>query len=376
MKRITTLFILSILILTGCTPANSGTLNRYDQSTFDAGFDTIIRFIAYTENRSQFDQYFDQLKEDFMYLNNLFDKYSEYDNINNIYTINKMAGISPVVVDPALIDLIKMSQFWYQDGHQLLDITLGAVLNIWHDYRDLGLEMNSEGLGGPVPSLQLLQEAKLCTGWDYLEINEEENTVFLTDACASLDVGATAKGYAAEYVARRLEQAGLEHAIISAGGNVRSINTRPNNESWAVGIELPEMFSERSADTLRIPHSISIVTSGDYQRFYLGDDNNYYHHLINPNTLFPESYFHSVTAVTKDSGIADALSTILFLMTYEEGIDYIAQLQLQYPDELIGAFWIFHKEGDLPTNVNLVESEGYQVAISDSLIPFSRVFNP
>jgi FAD:protein FMN transferase len=376
MKKILTILLLNILILTGCTPSTSDGLNRYDQSTFDAGFDTVIRFIAYTENRADFDRYFNQLKEDFLFLNSLFDKYNEYENVNNIYTINKMAGISPVEVDPLIIDLILMSQHWYDEGEQLLDITLGAVLNIWHDYRDLGLQRNSEGLGGAVPSIQILQEADTCTGWDFVEIDQEKNTVFITDACASIDVGATAKGYAAEYVARRLEQAGLEHAIISAGGNVRSINTRPGNESWAVGVELPEMFSERSADTLRIPQSVSIVTSGDYQRFYLGDDGNYYHHLINPNTLFPESYFHSVTAVTKDSGIADALSTILFLMTYEEGVNYITQLQLKYPNELIGAFWIFHKEGELPTQANLVESEGYQVAITDSLIPYSRIFNP
>ncbi len=380
MKKIIILFLFGFILLSGCQPNDdpneNGDLRRFDQTTFDAGFDTIIRIIAYTETRAEFDQYFDQMQQDFLYLNNLFDKYNAYPGINNIHTINRQAGLSPVEVDPIIIDLIKMSKLWYDEGEQLLDISMGAVLNIWHDYRERGLEKNSQGQGGAVPSLAMLEQAKLCTGWDYVQIDEEAKTVFLTDACASLDVGATAKGYATEFVARRLEAAGLKHGVISAGGNVRTINTRANKDPWAIGVELPEMFTQRSADTLRIPFSVSIVTSGDYQRYYLGTDGKSYHHLINPNTLFPETYFHSVTAITKDSGIADALSTILFLMPYEQGLAYIEALQQEYPDELIGAFWIFANDNPIPTNGNIAQSEGYHVAITDSLIQYSRVFTP
>ena len=376
MKRIIVGFMSLLLILSACTPAQRSEYQRFDQSTFDAGFDTVIRLIAYTKDRQEFDDYFEQMTIDFFYLNTLFDKYNDYEGINNIKTINDNAGVAPVEVDPFIIDLLKMSKYWYDNGEQLMDVTFGAVLNIWHDYRELGLAENNDGNGGPIPSVNILEEAAQCTGFEFLEINEEESTVFLTQSCASLDVGATAKGYATEVVARSLESAGMKYGLLSAGGNVRSINTRDDGEAWGVGIELPEMFSQRSADTLRIPSSISIVTSGDYQRYYEGVDGNRYHHLINPRTLFPESYFHSVTAVTEDSGIADALSTILFLMDYDEGINFINKIQSENPDELIGAFWIFHKDQEAPTNAIIAESEGYMVAITESLIPYSRVFNP
>lgn len=376
MKKYIIVLMIVMLTLFGCTPTESNTLKRFDQSTFEAGFDTVIRLIAYTETKEEFKTYFDQLSNDFLALNKFFDKYNEYEGINNIYTINKEAGKQPVVVDRVIIDLLLTSKHWYEDGHQLLDVTLGAVLNIWHDYREAGLIQNTDGKGGLIPSMQELEEAKKCTGWEFVEIDEANSTVFINNACASLDVGAIAKGYATEYVARKLEEKGLKHALISAGGNVRSINNKGDGTPWGVGVELPEMFSENSADTLRLPFSTSIVTSGDYQRYYTGIDGKLYHHLINPNSLFPETYFRSVTIVTKDSGIADALSTILFLMPYEEGVAYIDQLQKQFPDELIGAFWIFQQDTQKPIGENMAISEGYTVAITDSLKQYSRVFQP
>src|SRR5690554_797085 len=375
MRKIFVTLISLILLLSGCTQQSSNGLKRFDQSTFEAGFDTVVRLIAYTQNSDEFEKYFNQMTDEFYHLHRLFDKYNEYDGINNIKTINDNAGVAPVEVDPFIIDLLKVSKFWYDNGYQLLDVSFGAVLNIWHNYREQGLNDNNDGIGGKVPTLNELNSVQECTGWDTIEISEEKNTVYLNQSCASLDVGAIAKGYATEVVANNLEEAGLEFALISAGGNVRSINTRAEGDPWGVGVELPQMFSQRSADTLRIPDSTSIVTSGDYQRYYEGEDGNIYHHLINPNTLFPESHFHSVTVVADDSAIADALSTILFLMDYEQGLAFINQLQDTYENELIGAFWIFHQDQEVPTVGNIKESEGYHVGISDSLLPYSRVFN-
>lgn len=376
MKKYTILLLLCFTILSGCTPSSSNTLNRYDQSTFEAGFDTVVRMIGYTKTEKEFDNYFNQLKNDLYTLHQFFDKYNAYEGINNIYTINQQAGIAPVKVEPIIIELLLMSKYWYENGNNLLDISFGAVLEVWHDYREVGMNENSNDKGGPVPTLSELKEAYACTGWDFIEIDEVNSTVFIKDACASIDVGATAKGFATEYVARKLEENGLKHALISAGGNVRSINDKPDGSAWGVGIELPLMFSDQSADTLKIPFSTSIVTSGDYQRYYEGIDGKIYHHLINPNTLFPETYFTSVSVVTNDSGIADALSTILFLMPYEEGVSFIEDLQKQFPDEFIGAFWIFKKDSLKPNKDDIAISEGYPVAISDSLKEYSRVFQP
>lgn len=374
MKRILGGLLVLLLILSGCKPQTTNQLQRFDQTTFEAGFDTVTRLIGYAKDKDEFNTFFNDMIDEFMFLHRLFDKFESYEGVNNIKTINEMAGIEPVKVDPFIIDLLKMSKYWYEHGEQLLDITIGSVLDIWHDYREAGLALNQENQGGEIPPLSLLETAKECSGWDLVHIDEEAQTVFLEKDCMSLDVGATAKGYAAEVVARSLEKKGLTYGLLSAGGNVRSINTKADEDAWGVGIELPQMYSQNSADTLKIPFSTSIVTSGDYQRYYTGVDNKQYHHVIDPHTLFPQTYFHSVTIVVKDSGIADALSTILFLMSYEDGLDYISRLQLENPDELIGAFWIFHKDQAVPGLGNVTKSEGYNVAITDSLIPYSRVF--
>ena len=160
------------------------------------------------------------------------------EGINNIYTINQYAGITPVTVDPVIIDMLLVSKEWYEKSNYQFNVTLGAVLKVWSAYRDEAQILNSDGKPGVIPPLSLLEEKLVCTGWEYIEIDQVKNTVYITDACASLDVGGVAKGYATELVVSTLEQSGLTMGIINAGGNVRSIGTKPENEPWAVGIEI------------------------------------------------------------------------------------------------------------------------------------------
>ena len=147
-------------------------------------------------------------------------------------------------------------------------------------------------------------------------IDEQAKTVYLADPEMSLDVGSVGKGYAVEMVAQAVEARGLKSALISVGGNVCA--TGPKTEAgdpWVVGIQDPD-----GGDYL---HTVcvtggSVVTSGDYQRTYLVDGESY-HHIIDPETLMPSRYWRSVTVVCADSGIADALSTALFLTPQDEG---------------------------------------------------------
>jgi FAD:protein FMN transferase len=367
------LVILMTLIFTGCAPVTKDEYARYSNQTVEAGFDTLISMIAYTKTPQEFSEYFDLMKSEFYRYHQLFDKYNAYDGINNIYTINQYAGITPVTVDPVIIDMLILSKEWYEKSNFQFNVTLGAVLKVWSTYRDEGQILNSDGKPGELPPMELLEEKLVCTGWDYIEIDEEKRTVYITDSCASLDVGGVAKGYATELVAKKLESEGLSMAIINAGGNVRSIGTKPENEPWAVGIESPDMGGVASLDTIRLPESTSFVTSGDYQRYFIGPDNVTYHHLIDAETLMPATHFRAVTVISEDSGIADILSTTLFLLSYEEGVKVIEAMQQQYPDQVIGALWVF-EENQIPQGLETVESGGYFIAISPSLVTYSRIF--
>lgn len=368
------LVLIAALTLAACTPnTQSNALQRFSNQTVEGGFDTIITIIAYTNTQQEFTKYYDLMKDEFYRYHQLYDKYNSYDGVNNIYTINQQAGIAPVVVDQAIIDMLLLSKEWHEKSNGLFDVTLGAVLKVWHNYRENGLIDNQNGLEAAIPDLATLQEAKKCTGWEFIEIDEQAKTVYINDACASLDVGGVAKGYATEMVASKLASEGLKYAVINAGGNVRTIGNRGDNQPWAVGIESPDMGLSDSLDTIRLPKTGSFVTSGDYQRFFVGPGGVTYHHLIDPNTLQPGRNMRSVTVVMEDSGLADIISTILFLETYEEGVKLIESLQERYPEQVIGAIWVFD-QSDAPANSQFINSGGYSVVISPSLTSYSRIF--
>ena len=163
-----------------------------------------------------------------------------------------------------------------------------------------------------VQLLAKLQEAALHTALDAVIIDEEASTVFISDPSVRLDVGAVAKGWAAQRAAEDAPK-GL---LISVGGNVCATGPKDaKGTPWVVGVQNPS--GDNYLHTLYVSGG-SIVTSGDYQRYYTVDGKQY-HHIIDPDTLYPGNYWRSVTIVCDDSGLADALSTALFLLPLEDG---------------------------------------------------------
>jgi thiamine biosynthesis lipoprotein len=148
-------------------------------------------------------------------------------------------------------------------------------------------------------------------------LDSETLTVYFADPEMSLDVGAIAKGYTAERIAEALSDAGFTSITLNLGGNVRVIGEKPNGEGWTTGVENPHVQGGEYIHKTTLTDG-SAVTSGDYQRYYEVDGVRY-HHIIDKDTLMPAAHFSSVTVYTRDSGLADALSTALFNMTYDEG---------------------------------------------------------
>ncbi len=374
MKKILLAIVASLLLLSGCTPKEKE-LTQYTKRTLTAGFDTELVLIGYAYSEAEFDEYYELMRERYLYYNALFDHFKDYEGVNNIKTINDNAGIQPVVVDPVIIELLQFI-FEYDDyNDQKFDMTLGAVLEIWHQYRDVGMMKNQEGEPGVVPELSLLQEAKELTGSDLLVIDEENLTVFLTKEGASLDLGAVAKGWVTEQVALDLEEAGLTHGALNAGGNVRTINNKPDGP-WRIGVARPSTLNSSSVDTITLDGSISMVTSGDYQRYYTDADGNMLHHLIDPVTLMPANHFRSVTIVTPDSGVADLFSTIFFLHDYESGLELLDRYNADHPDSPIGVIWVIDGDAQAPSaDFKLIEDGEFQIAVSENIQEFSRVFS-
>ena len=172
-------------------------------------------------------------------------------------------------------------------------------------------------------------------------LDAENKTVFFKDPELKLDVGAVAKGYAAELAAQSLLKGELSHFIINAGGNVRTGNPPLDGRSnWSVGVQDPDanVLTPDGTDVIELlyMHNMSSVTSGDYQRFFTLNGVSY-HHLISPETLMPARFMRAVTVLTEDSGLADLLSTALFLMSPEDGMAFLKEF-----GQPIEALWILN----------------------------------
>lgn len=322
LKRAGTI-IFAILLTINSAACSVKKTSRYE-AEFLVLFDTMTKIVTYTDSKEEFTRQsqfiYDELKE----YHELYDIYNDYEGINNIKTINDQAGIAPVKVDRRIIDLILFARDWYEKTDGKMNVAFGAVLRIWHDFRTAGID---DPDNARLPPMEQLEAASKHTDISKIVINEEKSTVFLEDPEMSLDVGAVAKGYAAEQVKRMAEENGFTSGLISVGGNVCAIGTKGETGSpWNVGIQNPDPESEQANIKIVNLNGYSLVTSGNYERFYTVNEKNY-HHIIDPETLFPSEYFASVTIICRDSGIADVLSTAVFNMPFERGYEFIEGLQ-------------------------------------------------
>ena len=192
-------------------------------------------------------------------------------------------------------------------------------------------EQNASETDNTLPTQEELEAAARHCDINDLVIDEKAKTVYLSDPEMSLDVGSVGKGYAVEMVCRAAEARGLTSALVSVGGNLRAIGTKPDRSQWTGGVENPWNASEVYTNTNSIFGSpinmsdLALVTSGDYQRYFVVDGKRY-HHSIDPDTLWPAAYYNGVTVLCPDSGIADCLTTALFCMPLEEGQKLVESL--------------------------------------------------
>lgn len=310
MKRIFAL-VLAALLLTGCgAPALEADAAQQYIATFLTLFDTVTTIIGRAENEAAFQAKAQAIHDDLLRYHELFDIYADYDGVNNLKTVNDNAGIAPVKVDRAIIDLLVDCKDFYALTDGRVNVMMGSVLQLWHEARNDGI---NDPENAELPDMEALREASEHCGLDLLVIDEEASTVYLSDPDARLDVGAIAKGWAAQRAAEHAP----EGMLISVGGNVCATGPKLSDGTpWVIGIQDPDA-ADKNLHTVFVTKT-SVVTSGDYQRIYwvAGEP---YHHIIDPDTLMPSTYWRSVSVICPDSGLADALSTALFLMDREAG---------------------------------------------------------
>lgn len=301
-KKITALLSAAAILFSGCSKLP----DEKDLAYSDTLFDTVIRIQILDPAEPDV---IDGVKKLCKHYDTLFSKTSQD---SDIYRINTAAG-TPVEVSEDTLTLLKKGIYYSELSNGAFDITIGSVSNIW--------DFKAEEPAVPAPETA----AAAVSHVNYKNIIIEDNTVRLSDPYALIDVGAIAKGFIADRIRDYLKDNGVKHAVIDLGGNILVLGTKTDGSKYNIGIQKPFDDTGTPITSVKIKNQ-SVVTTGNYQR-YFEIDGKIYHHVLNPFTGFPcENNLYSVTIITDSSLTADALSTVCYLLGYDKGMKLINQL--------------------------------------------------
>lgn len=298
-----TLLIFSLGILTGCSKDNK-VVTPLKRSEVLMG--TVVDVALYDNTDEKI-------------LDKVFEKVKDLEKILSINEdgtlvdeINAEAGIKPVKVDDDTYNIIKKGIEYAKLSNGLFDISVGPIVKLWN----IGLPE------AKVPTQEEINEKLPLIGYEDIELNENNKTVFLKRPGMMIDLGGIAKGYTADVISDILTEEGVKSAIINLGGNVFTHGKKVNGDDWNVGIQNP--FSERGGIIGSIATSNkSIVTSGIYER-YIEKDGVKYHHILSPITGYPyDNEIAGITIISDTSADGDALSTSVFAMGVEDGMKFV-----------------------------------------------------
>ena len=294
-KYICGLMIISLL-LTAC--GNKSVQSKSENKSFFA-MDTYMSMTAYGENA---ETALHKAEERVSELENLWSVTKEN---SEIYAINHSNGES-IAVSPETAELIDFSLEVSKMTDGALDCSIYPILTEWgfttSDYK--------------IPTEEKISELLKNTGYEKIDLSENNVTV---PTNMQIDFGAIGKGYTGDLIAHLLKENGIESAILDLGGNIQTIGTKPDGTDWKLGLRSP--FDEGNFATLEVS-DCAVITSGGYERYFVGDDGETYWHILDPETGKPaHSGLVSVTIVGKEGKLCDALSTSLFVMGLEKATE-------------------------------------------------------
>ncbi len=299
-KRILAL-CLALALLTGCGGAKA----PEKKSAVGFYFDTVITLSAFTDDDSVLKEALDECAR--------YEKlFSRTVSGSDVWRINEESG--PVDVSAETVKMLTTGLDVSEASGGAFDPTIEPESSLW----------DFSGETTVLPDAEKLKEA--AGRVDYRRLVVDGNTVTLPDDMG-LDLGGVAKGYIADRLTEFLRDRGIASALINLGGNVVTIGRRATDDQpWVVGIQDPKAESGVNKLTLR-GESLSVVTSGNYERYFILDGIRY-HHLLDPRTGWPvNAGLDSVTILSKSSAIGDALSTAAYILGEEKGLELIKQYE-------------------------------------------------
>ena len=240
-----------------------------------------------------------------------FEMIADYDRKFNFYDpegeLGKINSSEQVSLDKDFYQLLKISFELYEKSDSLYDTTIGRLTELW----DFSTEH--------IPNIDSIRTAQENSGFEKIKFSEDQ---LIKPKNLKLNFGSLAKGYIIDRVVDFLEDNPVESGIVNAGGDIRIFGYNKKKE---IGIQHPRSDRNEIIATLQVGNK-AIVTSGDYERFFI-KDNKRYHHIIDPKTGFPTENAISVTVVASQAVTADAYSTALFLLKPEAAIELVNQIE-------------------------------------------------
>lgn len=300
--------------------------------------DTYMEFTAYGKNS---EKAVDAAIEEVQKLDAML---SAENSKSEVYALNEQGNLQAT---DDLAELILRGKEIYQETDGLFDDTIYPVMKLW------GFPTGNYH----VPTAAEVQKKLALVDENKVEIqtrdsdekgrDSREKAKFVTlGADQQIDFGGIAKGYTGQKLAELFQEYGVSSALVSLGGNIQAIGTKPDGSSWKVGIRDPKGGQQDYIGVLSVENQ-AVITSGGYER-YFEEDGKTYIHIINPRTGYPaDGDLLSVTIVSRDGTLADGMSTALYIMGYEKACQ----------------FWRQHRE---EFNVILVTDDG-KIHISENL---------
>ncbi|MBC8554737.1 MAG: FAD:protein FMN transferase [Candidatus Brocadiales bacterium] len=249
---------------------------------------------------------------------------------SNLSQLNKNAGIVETTVPAETFEVIKESIEIAGLSGGAFDPSIGPIVSAW------GIGTDNARVPSQDEILQLLP----LVNYRDITLNTKSSTVFLNNNGMILDLGGIAKGYAADEVREELLNQGVRSAIINLGGNILTVGTKSDGSLWKIGIQDPA--EDRGAYVMILSiKDTAVVTSGPYERFFTVGDTSY-HHIIDTKTGYPvKSDLESISIISGNSFVADALSTAVYSLGLEAGMkliekmDSIEAVAMTYNHEII-----------------------------------------
>jgi len=288
------LALAALLVLTGCSAPSA------QRSIFE--MDTIMTVTVYGDNCEA------AADDAVQFISELTQKWSVTDVHSEIYALNSTGSAQ---LSPETKELIRFALEMNTLTDGALDITLYPVLKEW------GFTTEEHHIPSAERSTELLQLA----GADKVTLTDDG--AVLSDG-TQIDLGAVAKGYAGDLICERLKAQGIESALLDLGGNIHAIGSDPDGGAWRLGVRDPD--GEGNVAILELC-DMAAVTSGGYERYFIGEDGVRYHHILDPKTGRPaDSGLASVTVIGSEGRLCDALSTAVYVMGAERAAELHSKL--------------------------------------------------